>query len=527
MSDYGMTKNGEHDHGGAFCRILIADDEPIECIALELLLKNNFPELLVLPSVSNGIDFVASVQANDPDIVIVDINMPGLNGLDALDMIKNRHPGMKIIIHSAYSEFEYAKRAVSLNAFDYMVKPVQKPVFLETIKRLMEALGQEKQKQSSEETIHRLTGEVNRLVESDIMSSVLLGKIDEKTSKLFLDSLGREYQGGFLVTARLWGDGGAGWDPRRKKEILAALNQVCLCLGKTYYQDLILYLIPGPGVGESNYRQWSRHLLESLKLPLLFGVSTWKFAIDELPDARKESSSVLLGRQEPGISYFEYASFGSGQNIFQEKKEYLAGLLASGKTEECRACIESLYEEAASRNMPLASVQIYSAYFLVYLHSEMAGRFSFPLYESGYIPGAWRELWNCADYRELSGKLCQAVSQLAGLLVHPMNKSWEYVAKAFIYIKKLYGQDVSLEDIAGLVGISPFYLSRLLKQELNETFVEILTKVRITRAMVLLSDPKKTIREIGEEVGYSNTTYFYKVFKKQTGMTVGEVRRYL
>lgn len=93
--------------------------------------------------------------------------------------------------------------------------------------------------------------------------------------------------------------------------------------------------------------------------------------------------------------------------------------------------------------------------------------------------------------------------------------------------KKLYRQDVSLEDIAGLVGISPFYLSRLLKQELNETFVEILTKVRITRALVLLSDSRKTIREIGEEVGYGNTTYFYKVFKKQTGMTVGEVRRYL
>lgn len=84
---------------------------------------------------SNGIDFVASVRANHPDIVIVDINMPGINGLDALDMLKDRRPGMKIIIHSAYSEFEYAKRAVSLNAFDYMVKPVQKPVFLETMKK--------------------------------------------------------------------------------------------------------------------------------------------------------------------------------------------------------------------------------------------------------------------------------------------------------------------------------------------------------------------------------------------------------
>ena len=229
--------------------ILIADDEPIECIALELLLKNNFPELYILPSVSNGIDLVASVQNNQPDIVIVDINMPGLNGLDALEMIRNHHPEMKIIIHSAYSEFEYAKRALSLNVFDYMVKPIQKPAFLETMKKIVEILRTEQKKKSSEETIDRLTGEVNRLVENDMMSSILLGTIDEQTSELFLKSLNQEYQGGFLVTARWPGDTILTWDSKRKEEILYALNQVCLCLGKSYYQDLLLYLVSEGRVG--------------------------------------------------------------------------------------------------------------------------------------------------------------------------------------------------------------------------------------------------------------------------------------
>ena len=182
--------------------ILIADDEPIECIALELLLKNNFPNLRILPCVSNGIDFVASVGQNCPDIVIVDINMPGLNGLDALDMVRSRFPEMKIIIHSAYSEFEYAKRAFSLNVFDYMVKPVQKPAFLDTMKRILDSLGKEQQKKTSEETIHQLTGEVNQLAEHDIMSSIILGEISHQTSRIFLRSLNQEYLGGFLVTVR-------------------------------------------------------------------------------------------------------------------------------------------------------------------------------------------------------------------------------------------------------------------------------------------------------------------------------------
>lgn len=287
--------------------ILIADDEPIECIALEMLLKNNFPGLRILPSVSNGIDLAASVGRDHPDIAIVDINMPGLNGLDALDMVRSRNPDMKIIIHSAYSEFDYAKRAFALGASDYMVKPIQKPVFLDTMKKILESLGAERQKKSSQETIHRLTGEVHRLAKHDIMSSILLGEVDDQTAKIFLDSLNQEYEGGFLVTARhpdntepqgnpdghlfpnldsrtLYSTNTcAPWNAKAAQEILTPLNQVCLCLGRAHYQDLLLYLIPGPGVGRSNYRQWAGHLLESLHRPLLFGVSSWKFTLDELP----------------------------------------------------------------------------------------------------------------------------------------------------------------------------------------------------------------------------------------------------
>lgn len=531
--------------------ILIADDEPIECIALEMLLKNNFPGLRILPSVSNGIDLAASVGRDPPDIAIVDINMPGLNGLDALDMVRSRNPDMKIIIHSAYSEFDYAKRAFALGASDYMVKPIQKPVFLDTMKKILESLGAERQKKSSQETIHRLTGEVHRLAKHDIMSSILLGEVDDQTAKIFLDSLNQEYEGGFLVTARhpdntepqgnpdghlfpnldsrtLYSTNTcAPWNAKAAQEILTPLNQVCLCLGRAHYQDLLLYLIPGPGVGRSNYRQWAGHLLESLHRPLLFGVSSWKFTLDELPAAWKESSSVLIGRQDFGVFFFEHTPGSQAQNVFLHQEEPLARLLASGQTDQCLDAIDSLLQKAVLLEMPLDSVKTCSACFLLSLHRQMADRSSFPLQASGYIPGPWKGLWDCPSWQELKENLHQAVCQLGYLHSRPISKSWEYVTKAFLYIENRYSQDISLEDVAQLVGISPFYLSRLLKQELNETFVEILTKVRIGQALILLQDPQKTIRQIGEEVGYGNTTYFYKVFKKQTGMTVGEVRRML
>ena len=90
-----------------------------------------------------------------------------------------------------------------------------------------------------------------------------------------------------------------------------------------------------------------------------------------------------------------------------------------------------------------------------------------------------------------------------------------------------YGDDLSLSDVGGAIGISPFYLSRLLKQEMDTTFIEVLTDIRMQEAIRLLKEKQLSVKQICQKTGYVNLTYFYKVFKKSTGMTVGKVRRYL
>ena len=88
-------------------------------------------------------------------------------------------------------------------------------------------------------------------------------------------------------------------------------------------------------------------------------------------------------------------------------------------------------------------------------------------------------------------------------------------------------KDISLEQAAEVSGISSFYLSRLLKQELNQTFVGMLTEIRMMNALRMLWEGKYMVKEIALQSGYNNITYFYKVFKKYTGMSVGEIREYV
>ena len=105
-------------------------------------------------------------------------------------------------------------------------------------------------------------------------------------------------------------------------------------------------------------------------------------------------------------------------------------------------------------------------------------------------------------------------------------KQNSYEERAVLYMEQNYMNDISLDEVAANVGISSFYLSRLLKQKNNTTFVEMLTDIRIREAILMLRRNEVRIKDVGERVGYLNTTYFYKVFKKNTGMTVGEMKEY-
>ena len=161
-------------------RIIIADDEEIECRALEMMIRNEFPDMEILPYVQNGIDLVASVEKNHPDIAIIDINMPGLNGLDALEMIRTRNKELKVIISSAYSEFQFAKKAMKLGVSDYILKPLNRETFCETLRKVTQQVSAEAEKRYEENRTKVQIEEINGVVGSEFLSSLMLGEPDEK-----------------------------------------------------------------------------------------------------------------------------------------------------------------------------------------------------------------------------------------------------------------------------------------------------------------------------------------------------------
>ena len=108
------------------CRILIADDEPIERMVISKAVRNYFGDELEIVEAENGREAIARFLEQDCQIALLDISMPGIDGLEAAEKIRKENPTCSIIFLTAYDEFEYAKRAIKVRAMDYLLKPSAK-----------------------------------------------------------------------------------------------------------------------------------------------------------------------------------------------------------------------------------------------------------------------------------------------------------------------------------------------------------------------------------------------------------------
>ena len=518
-------------------RIIIADDEAVECRALEMMIQSDFEKLEVLPCASNGIELIANVEKYRPDIAIVDINMPGMNGLDALEVIRGRNRRMKIVISSAYSEFQYAKRAMELGAVDYILKPLNRSVFREALEKVILRLEQERKILADQKAAEVQTHEMNAVLADEFLSSLMLGEPNETTFRMLLRSFEQDYNGCVLVTVKGLSDRVA--DTRRirelQHEITEEMNQFCRCIGKSYKGELCFLIFLSSNVTGKERKKWFSDVVGILRSAaarrgfdkLVFGVSSWQMDAAEMAAGLAESRMVARSQGKPGIYFYAAKEKSDRPQDWSQLTELCVQAVREGKLEECEAAVHKSLESRAPsvEDMDEVCIAVMESLFPV-CESLMEEQDYILRYVKTYQID-WSTLMECQDALELEQWILETLKRLSHRAEVRAGYGRGYIERAIIFMEHHYTEDISLEQTASDVGISSFYLSRLLKQALNQNFVEILTAIRMRRALALVWEGKSTVKEIAVQSGYGNITYFYKVFRKYTGKGIGEMREYL
>lgn len=517
-------------------KLLIADDELVECKAMEMLINANFDNIKIFPYVNNGVDLLQQIENLRPDIAIVDINMPGLTGLDAVEIIRMRNYNTKIIINTAYSEFEYIQKALSLGASEYILKPEKKERVIEAIKKVCDNLSKEKKAEESKLKIGKVFQEVIPIIENEIMLSLFLGEPRVGSFKTYCDLQDSAYSGKALGVFNILEKNNFLENERLneiKIEMQNKVNNFCDFFSKvTNHKIYILFLIP-ENVKAEGRKKWLLDILEIMiddmiqkyHFNVTIGISSIYDEFEKMNMAYKESSIALYSSEKNKVSFYTIdIPKKNNISLFKEHQENIVLYLKGKNFDKFKEMTESILLKKEVHTIDFAIMKSQVVDLLIYLQTEI-NQDTYYDYKTMSYKEVVDEITKITTAESLCEWLCNVVKKT--MIDQKLSDSSvlnSYVFQAIQYINQNFNEDISLDMIAEEIDISSFYLSRLFKQEIHKNFVQYLTDIRMKKAMEILKQGIVPIKDIGKMVGYSNQTYFYKVFKKYTGITIGEMR---
>lgn len=526
-------------------KIMLADDEGIVIDSLKFIIEKEFGDECQIEYAKTGRSVIELAENYRPDIAIMDIQMPGINGIDAMKEIRANNKNIIFIVMSAYDKFDYAKEAIKLGVMEYITKPMEKNKIIAALQKAMGKIDKERMKRSNDLLIREKLETVVPIIESGLIYNMLFQEHFTEDIDNYKNLLGLTQNQAYML-AVVCGDGQEGSHMTNAVGSSVKMQQhdkvVRECM-KEYYPNCIVgsamgnklaVMIPYDGDKmEYNERiaiiEKSRELVRDLRrktdISFRVGISSVK-TLEEARDSYKEALNALT-MTTGSVAHVDDLPIGcqyeADYPIHLEKR--LFAEVKNGETDHAIATAETYFDLVAANyaddlmNMRLKVLEF--ALFAEHLAYESGGMtYEFRARED-YLPTimAINDLDTLKKwFRDKIGTATHNVSCKAS------EKSMSVVETAKEYIQNNYSKDISLDDVSRTVNISPYYFSKIFKEETGEGFVEYLTGIRIEKAKELLNTTEYSIKEICSMVGYADPNYFSRSFKKNVGVTPTEYK---
>ncbi|MCL6457186.1 MAG: response regulator [Gorillibacterium sp.] len=521
-------------------KVLIAEDEMWVRLGLKNSIHWESLGMLVTADVANGVEAWEHYQNNKPDIVITDIRMPEMDGMELIDRIRQHDASTKIIILTCVEEFGLTQSALRNGVSDFILKLTMSS---EELMNILHKVKQELDVQQADSNKYLLRNMdvlkenlfKDYLFQNRYSHEEFLGYIQEY--KLMLDPHSiqvclMDINHYHLLKERFRDERGQ----LIRMSMLNVLQEILRDYGRGEVchdaDNRYLFLLSfGDRVSEQEQLQQLQRLLEHVrKVMLAYFNVTVTFAVSRT--VRDLSRIRALYREcLHAISYKLYVNAdhlisGDGNLQAQAARKVGAALLGlsdvlSSQGEQMMKEFSRWSEQVKERQLPQS--QEATVRDFIYLFHRLSLHVPHQSQENAQLVTEYTvQLESCETWDEMVQLSEQFIGELMQAQQVPMSRK---VAEAIAYMKKHYQGELTLQDVAGTVGVSPNYLSALLKKELNVNFSEYLIHFRMERAKRLLLESDLLSYEIAEQVGFIDHSHFSRTFKKATGMGPREFRK--
>ncbi|WP_199619724.1 response regulator transcription factor [Paenibacillus alkalitolerans] len=531
-------------------KLLIADDEALVREAIKEQMKWAELGFECVADCEDGAVALEKVEQLRPDVVLTDICMPFMDGLDLTREISLKYPNTKVIILTGFDDFEYAQQAVKLKACDFVLKPVTASELSKVFAKVKEEMDQEFKTKKDFDLLRRQLNESlpllkERFLERMVTSPVAKAEMDER-----FEFFGIEWAGPYFVELAVDIDDFAmdGQAPTEKskellrfavyniaQEIAAELKGAVVFRTR---EEKVLALLSGAnpeqlidtayGIGE----RLSQAVASYLPLTVSVGIGHCCHTLDNIVHAHQSALSALdyrflLGKNEViSITDMERRQKSAPLPAVEWEKQ-LSTKVKTGTEHEIKELIERIFAALRENYYTMETCTIYiQRLVLTLMHTvnELDGDVS-----AVFGPGT-NPLTDVNKYLTLDEieRWMQDVCRRAVRTVMSVREhfSTDQVAKAQEYVKQNFQDaELSLKTVCKHVSMSTSYFSTLFKSHTGKTFIEYVTQVRMEKAKELLKLTQLKSYEIAYQVGFNDPHYFSLTFKKYTGDTPTEFRQ--
>lgn len=522
-------------------KILLADDEGIVIDSLRFIIEKEFGNNCMIESAKTGRGVIELAETFHPDIAVMDIQMPGINGLDAMREIRTGNENIIFIVVSAYDKFDYAQEAMKLGAIEYMTKPMERTRMVAALKKAMELVDEERKRRSNDLFIREKLETVIPVLENGLIYNLLFHEYFDEDIENYRSMLEITEEYGYMMVL-VSGDAAVG-------------NHMTNAVGsgvklQRYYHDIRSYIktyfnaIVGSVMGnkiavmipysekEMDYnarveiigkaRELAGKLRERTGNAFRIGIGRVGNIKDMEGSYRDAVNSLVLTTSTVahaddlpiGCEYSEDYPVSLEKKLFEEVEK--------GRTEAAVAAAREYFEFIKKADIMDVRLKVLEfALWAEHISYQTGGMIYKISDRRDYLPTLMGmedtdRLWNW-----FSDRIVFSCRNIAG---RKEESSQDAIQAAKKYIENNYHENITLEDVSREVNISSYYLSRIFKEGTGENFIDYLTGLRIDKAKELLGTTNLSMKEICAKVGYSDPNYFSKSFKKNVGVTPTEYR---
>ena len=524
-------------------KILLADDEGIVIDSLKFIIEKEFPGECEFASAKTGRGVIELAETFQPDIAFMDIQMPGINGIEAMREIKQVNNHIIFVVMTAYDKFDYAKDAINMGVLDYLNKPVSKDKIVATMKRAFAQCDAHKARRSQDLMVKEKLETVVPIIENGLIQDLLFKEffqedIDNYKNLLSITQdfgymavivMGRELVGNNMTSAvavsieaqKVYNQIRALIEDYVPGKVGAVMSNKIPVFVPYDYSEMD-YSIRAELVEKG--RALCRRLKEKnadMSFRIGFG--------PVLPLKRmNESYELALGSLVQSTSHVAHADDAPAMCLYEEdypvelENQIFDGVQRGAVAEACAAASD--FYDWMTGNYPenIDNIRLKVLEFALWAEHvsySVGGRKYEFLSRGEYIPVV-SDFDNFDDMKIWFLSKVKAATEVVAN--RKEDQSTSVISKAIEYIEENYKKELSLDEVSRAVNVSPYYFSKLFKEEKGENFVEYLTRVRMETAKKLLSTTDMSMKEICRQIGYSDPNYFSRNFKKYTGMTPTE-----